>query len=102
MASGHDADPVLNPSADRAEVLRLGCVVPAHLLDARPGRRQLLPQRNNFTPAGLAKIFGDNAGVVSRHGPAEWLTAVSRQGESLPAAADTSPISGQRGATGAI
>jgi len=30
------------------------------------------------------------------------LTAVSRQGESLPAAADTSPISGQRGATGAI
>jgi len=24
MASGHDADPVLNPSADRAEVLRQG------------------------------------------------------------------------------
>ena len=77
MTSGHDADPVINPSADRAEVLRLGCVVPAHLLDARLGRRQLLPQRGNFTPSGLAKIFGDDAGVVSRHWPAEWLTAVS-------------------------
>ena len=28
----------------------------------------------------LAKIFGDDAGVVSRHWPAELLTAVSRQG----------------------
>src|SRR6202158_6131134 len=90
MTSGHDADPVINPSANRVEVLRLGCVVPAHLLDARLGRRQFLPQRGNFTPSGLAKIFGDDAGVVSRHWPAEW--AVSRQGESLPAAADTSPI----------
>src|SRR6202140_1282249 len=40
MTSGHDADPVINPSADRAEVLRLGCVVPAHLLDARLGRSE--------------------------------------------------------------
>jgi hypothetical protein len=59
MTSGHDADPVINPLADRAEVLRLGCVVPTHLLDARLGRRQLLPQRGNFTPSGLAKIFGE-------------------------------------------
>ena len=80
MTGGHDADPVINPSADRSEVLRLGCVAPAHLLDARLARRQLLPQRGNFTPSGLAKIFGDDAGVVSRHWPAEWLTAVSRQG----------------------
>jgi hypothetical protein len=36
------------------------------------------------------------AGVVSRHWPAEWLTAVSRQGESLPAAADTSRFLGNR------
>jgi hypothetical protein len=80
MTCGHDADPVINPSGDRAEVLRIGCVVPAHLLDARLGRRQFLPQRGNFTPSGLAKIFGDYAGIVSRHWPAEWLMAVSRQG----------------------
>jgi hypothetical protein len=64
---------------------------PAHLLDARLGRRQLLPQRGAFTPSGLAKIFGDDAGVISRHWPAEWLTAVSRRGESLPAAAADFP-----------
>jgi hypothetical protein len=58
----HDTDPVINPSADRSEVLRLDCVVLAHLLDARLGRRQLLPQRGNFTPSGLAKIFGDDCG----------------------------------------
>jgi hypothetical protein len=80
MTCGHDADPVINPSGDRAEVLRIGCVVPAHLLDARLGRRQFLPQRGNFTPSGLAKIFGDYAGIVSRHWPAEWLMAVSRRG----------------------
>ena len=48
MTSGHDADPVINPSADRAEVLGLGRVVPACLLDARLGRRQLQPQRGNL------------------------------------------------------
>jgi hypothetical protein len=31
----HDADPVINPSADRAEALRLGRVVPARLQNAR-------------------------------------------------------------------
>jgi hypothetical protein len=41
----HDADPVINPSADRAEVLRFGRVMPARLLDARLERRQLQPQR---------------------------------------------------------
>jgi hypothetical protein len=80
MTSGHDADPVINPSADHSEVLRLGCIVPAHFPDARLGRRQLLPQRGNFTPSGLAKIFGDDACIVWRHWPAEWLAAVSRQG----------------------
>jgi hypothetical protein len=80
MTSGHDAHPVINPSADHPEVLRLDCIVPPHLLDARLRRRQLLPQRGNFTPSGLAKIFGDDAGVDSRHWPADWLTAVSRQG----------------------
>jgi hypothetical protein len=44
----HDADPVINPPADRAETLRLGRVVPARLLDARLDRRQLLPQRRNL------------------------------------------------------
>jgi hypothetical protein len=38
----HDADPVINPLADRAEVLGFGRVVPARLLDAR---HQLQPQR---------------------------------------------------------
>ena len=32
---------------------RLGRVVPAHLLDARLGRRQLLPQRGNLGDAGI-------------------------------------------------
>jgi hypothetical protein len=39
------ADRAFKPLADRAEVLRLG-------------RVQLLLQRRNFTPSGLAKIFG--------------------------------------------
>ena len=89
MTCGHDADPVINPSGDRAEVLRIGCVVPAHLLDARLGRRQFLPQRGNFTPSGLAKIFCDDAGIVWRHWPAEWLGRSAARVSPLPAAADT-------------
>ena len=49
----HGADPVINPSADRAELLGLGRVVPARLLDARLGRHQLLPQRGNLGRSGV-------------------------------------------------
>ena len=36
----------------RERLVRLGRVVPAHLLDARLGRRQLLPQRGNLGGRG--------------------------------------------------
>jgi MFS family permease len=47
---------VINPSADRAEVLRLGRVVPAHLMDARRGRRQLLPYRGDLGCRGRGAV----------------------------------------------
>ena len=57
----HDADPVINPSADRAKVLRLGRVVPTRLLDARLGRRQFQPQRGNLSCRVCSAIFVSEA-----------------------------------------
>jgi len=57
----HDADPVINPLADRAEVLGLGRVVPARLLDARLGRHQLQPQRGNLGCRVRSAIFVSEA-----------------------------------------